>query len=404
MGQCGEAVALADVMSAVSFAPPPEKVPPPMSQQSFFRGIVCRGRAERWRRVLLAAWVGWVMTCGLPTDSLARTVGDVTPTVSAAVLPAADATPEIVVFYAGIGQAADIVRDGVRMHMGWDLPVAGSSAKRPMIVLSHGSGGNPWQLSDLAKRLVQGGFVVAAPFHPGDNSRDHDHSTLTTWTNWQMRPTHLTSAIDAMARSGRWQVRTDKVGVYGMSAGGHTALAMAGGKWSADNLRRHCNQHIRLDFKICTEGHGHLKGDWLDGLRIVRALANINHRMRDTTVYGHSDPRVAVVVAEVPALAEFDMKTLVGSNRAIGVVQALADQFIPPELHSGALLRACRQCVELASVPGAGHLSLLSPPVPPDASTDAPGFDRRVVADVQMGVVAFFARHLSAEGVKRGKT
>lgn len=391
-------------MSAVGPAPPPEKVPSSMYQQSFFRSVACRFRAERWGRVWLAGCVGWAVLVGLPTASLARAAGDATPTVAAAVLPPVGTTPEIAVFYAGIGPAQDIVRDGVRMQMGWDLPAVESPGKRPLVVLSHGSGGNPWQLSDLAKRLVQAGFVVAAPFHPGDNNRDHDHSTLTTWTNWQMRPTHLTAAIDAMARSGRWQVRTDKVGVYGMSAGGHTALAMAGGKWSADNLRRHCNQHIRLDFKICTEGHGHLKGDWLDSVRIVRALARINYRMRDTTVYGHADPRVAAVVAEVPALAEFDMATLVSSNRAIGVVQALADQFIPPDLHSGALLRACRHCVELASVPGAGHLSLLSPPVPPEASTDAPGFDRRVVVDVQLKVVAFFVRHLSAGAVKVGKT
>lgn len=391
-------------MSAVGPAPPPEKVPSSMYQQSFFRSVACRFRAERWGRVWLAGCVGWAVLVGLPTASLARPAGDATPTVAAAMLPPLGTTPEIAVFYAGIGPAQDIVRDGVRMQMGWDLPAVESPGKRPLVVLSHGSGGNPWQLSDLAKRLVQAGFVVAAPFHSGDNSRDHDHSTLTTWTNWQMRPTHLTAAIDAMARSGRWQVRTDKVGVYGMSAGGHTALAMAGGKWSADNLRRHCNHHIRLDFKICTEGHGHLKGDWLDNVRIVRALASINYRMRDTTVYGHADPRVAAVVAEVPALAEFDMATLVSSNRAIGVVQALADQFIPPDLHSGALLRACRHCVELASVPGAGHLSLLSPPVPPEASTDAPGFDRRVVVDVQLKVVAFFVRHLSAGAVKVGKT
>ncbi len=82
----------------------------------------------------------------------------------------------------------------------------------------------------------------------------------------------------------------------------------------------------------------------------------------------------------------------------------MADQFIPPELHSGALLRACLQCVELASVPGAGHLSLLSPPVPPEDSTDAPGFDRRVVADVHQKIVAFFFRQLPAEVANRGKT
>lgn len=325
-------------------------------------------------------------------------------TVAATVLAASQTLPETVVFYLGTGQAADITRDGVRMQMGWDLPAVASSGKRPLVVLSHGSGGNPWQHSDLAKQLVQAGFVVAAPFHAGDNSKDHDHSTLTTWTNWQLRPVQVTAVIDAMAQSSRWAVRTDRVGVYGMSAGGHTALTMAGGKWSADNLRRHCNQHIRADFQICSEGHGSLKGDWLDSLRVARALVRINYRMRDTTLHGHADPRVAAVVAEVPALAEFDKATLVNSSRAIGVVQALDDRYIPPALHSGALLKACQHCAELASVPGAGHLSLLSPAVPPEASTDAPGFDRRLIADAHRKVVAFFLSHLTVGGVKSGKT
>lgn len=39
-----------------------------------------------------------------------------------------------------------------------------------------------------------------------------------------------------------------------------------------------------------------------------------------------SEPRVAVVVAEVPVLGEFDMQSLSSSSRTIGVVQALSDK------------------------------------------------------------------------------
>lgn len=325
-------------------------------------------------------------------------------TTAATVLPASGSTPEIAVFYSGVGQTADVTRDGVRMQIGWDLPGETGAGKRPLVVLSHGSGGNPWQHSDLAKQLVQAGFVVAAPFHSGDNSRDHDHSTLTTWTNWQLRPTQITATIDAMVASSKWQVRTDRVGVYGMSAGGHTALTLAGGKWSADRLRQHCNRYIRQDFQICSEGHGSLKGDWLDWIRLTRTLVRVNYSMRDETLHGHVEPRVAAVVVEVPAMAEFDLQTLASSPRAIGVVQALSDQYINPALHSGALLKACRHCVELASVAGAGHLSFLSPQVAAESSTDAPGFDRRVVAEVQGRVVAFFKRHLFDGVVKTGKS
>lgn len=324
--------------------------------------------------------------------------------ISATVLPASGMRPEIVVFYQGKGRPESLERDGVRMQLGWNLPEIPTTTPRPLVVLSHGSGGNPWQHSDLAKQLVHAGFVVAAPFHVGDNSRDHDHSTLTTWTNWQARPVHITATIDAMAQSTRWKLRTDKVGVFGMSAGGHTALTLAGGQWSADRLRRHCNQYLREDFQICSEGHGRLKGNWLDWLRMAKTLAWVQYAMRNDTLHGHADPRVSVVVAEVPVVGEFDMQSLTSSSRAIGVVQALADQYVNPLLHSGALLRACRHCVELASVPGAGHLSFLSPAVPPENATDAPGFDRRVVVDVQVKVVDFFMRHLIDEAVKKGKS
>ena len=340
---------------------------------------------------------------GLPV-SATPSVAVTHQTVAAAVMPASGATPEIAVFYLAKGQPTEITRDGVTMQIGWDLPELPSVGKRPLVVLSHGSDGNPWQHSDLAKQLVRAGFVVAAPFHFGDSSRDHDHSTLTNWENWRLRPTHVSATIDVMAQSRRWSVRADRVGVFGMSAGGHTALTMAGGKWSADRFRQHCNQHIREDFPICSEGRGQLKGNWLDWLRMAKTLARVNYHMRDETLHGHAEPRVAVVVAEVPVLGEFDMQSLVSSSRAIGVVQALSDQFVNPQLHSGALLRACRHCVDVASVPGAGHLSFLSPAVPPEMATDAPGFDRRVVADVQAKVVAFFVRHLFGEAVKKGKS
>jgi predicted dienelactone hydrolase len=231
--------------------------------------------------VFAAAFVGlsWSELAVSATPSVAMTH----QTVAAAVMPASGATPEIAVFYLGKGQPTEITRDGVQMQIGWELPEVPSVGKRPLVVLSHGSDGNPWQHSDLAKQLVHAGFVVAAPFHVGDNSRDHDHSTLTTWENWRLRPTHVSATIDVMAQSRRWPARADRVGVFGMSAGGHTALTMAGGKWSADRFRQHCNQHIREDFQLCSEGRGQLKGNWLDWLRMADTLARLNYHMRDQT-------------------------------------------------------------------------------------------------------------------------
>ena len=42
-------------------------------------------------------------------------------------------------------------------------------------------------------------------------------------------------------------ISLDKVGMYGMSAGGHTALSLAGGRWSPSLLKAHCEAHIAED-------------------------------------------------------------------------------------------------------------------------------------------------------------
>ena len=81
----------------------------------------------------------------------------------------------------------------------------------------------PWVHADLARALVDAGFVVAMPEHRGDNYKDPS----------RRRPGELEAAAGrSLARHRRDRPRTprfapllslDHVGMYGMSAGGHTA-------------------------------------------------------------------------------------------------------------------------------------------------------------------------------------
>jgi len=66
----------------------------------------------------------------------------------------------------------------------------------PLILLSHGSGGNAPSLGWLAAALAQSGFIVAAPNHSGTTSRDSDpFQTVKVWE----RPVHLRALLDHMA-------------------------------------------------------------------------------------------------------------------------------------------------------------------------------------------------------------
>lgn len=268
-----------------------------------------------------------------------------------------------------------------------------------LIVLSHGSGGAPWPQSDLARRLVEAGFVVALPEHRGDNWKDQSEIGP---ASWKRRPAEVSRAIDAVARDARFAplLQLDRVGMWGMSAGGHTALTLAGGRWSPAQLLRHCEAHLAEDFATCAGPSVRLQGDWLDGAKKSVVLAVARRRLDDAQWYAHEDPRIQAVVAEVPFSVDFDLASLARPRTALGIVQAQQDRWLTPRFHSAALLKACATCETVADQPDAGHGSLLSPQPGGLSGTlawlmaDPPGYDRAQVPAMHLRIAAFFQRHL----------
>ena len=273
-----------------------------------------------------------------------------------------------------------------------------------LVVISHGSGGGPWMHADLASRLVQAGFVVAVPQHRGDHSQDDSRPGPDSWA---LRPAEVSRAIDAVGGDARFAplLALDKVSVYGMSAGGHTALSLAGGRWSPAGFKQHCEAHLADDFQTCVGAFTRLTGGLLDGLKKWVALAVIRWRFDDATPQSHADARIAAVVAAVPLAADFEMASLVAPRVPLGLVTAGQDRWLAPRFHSDQVLKSCRSCELLADLPGAGHGALLSP-LPPgftgllaDLLNDPPGFDRSVLSAVDLKVVGFFKRQLLIGGL-----
>lgn len=270
-----------------------------------------------------------------------------------------------------------------------------------LVVISHGSGGAPWVHGDLARALVAAGFVVAFPQHQGDHSRD------TRWRgpqSWARRPAEVSRAIDAVARDAGLAplLKLDRVGLYGMSAGGHTALSLAGGRWSPARFAQHCQAHLAEDFQTCVGLATSLTGGWADGLKQWVARRVLAWAFSDDQWQTHDDPRIAAVAAAVPLAADFDLASLATPRVPLALLTAGQDRWLVPRFHSDALLQACRRCERLADLPGAGHGAYLSP-FPPGLSglegemlNDPPGFDRSVLPAVDARVVDYFRRHLLA--------
>ena len=264
-----------------------------------------------------------------------------------------------------------------------------------LVVISHGSGGAPWVHADLARSLLDAGFVVALPEHRADNDKDDSDPGP---DSWPLRPAEVSRTIDAVGRDARFAplLKLDKVGVYGMSAGGHAALSMAGGRWSPAGFKQHCEAHLVADFQTCVGLITRLNGGILDGLKKALALAVIRHRFDAPVMRSHSDPRVAAVVAGVPAAADFDMASLAVPRVPLGRVTAQQDRGLVPRFHSDRVLAACQPCEQLADLPTGGPGALLSPPpgLIGDLLNDPPGSDPSAMPEVDRKITAFFGRHL----------
>jgi predicted dienelactone hydrolase len=284
------------------------------------------------------------------------------------------------------------------------LMVARQGAVAPLngrlVVVSHGSRSAPWTYTELARALVEAGFVVAFPEHAGDNWRD---GSKIGPESFALRPLEVSRAIDAVAADPRFARALDftRVGMWGMSAGGHTALSLAGGRWSAARLRDHCERDIQTAYNACTTGAIELHGGPLDGVRRSIALSVIRSKLSDTAEHQHTDGRIRAIVSGVPFAADFDFASLAKPVAPLGIVQALGDQWLLPQFNSGAVLAACPVCERVADLPTGGHGALLAP-LPPDQTgwiarmlSDPPGFDRASeLPALHARTVAFFRKHL----------
>lgn len=302
----------------------------------------------------------------------------------------------------------------------FELRVALDAAPLPgvrrLVVMSHGTGGSSTADHDLAATLARAGLVVAQPLHPGDNYRDASRAGPAAWAT---RPQDVTRVIDALAQHAQWQplLALDKVGVHGMSAGGVTALSLAGAQWRVLDLVRHCAAQADADAGFCFNGmpdaaaRAARKAQFERSRGVPEAFfpADVTalHGGRSPAGAGDElrpDPRVAAVTVAVPVAAIFSSASLARLRVPVGVVGASHDTMLMPAFHSGRLLRDCPCCTLLADLRGAAHMDLVSPwPAPVASSTaarqylgalPAPGFDARQRDAAFASIAAFYQREL----------
>ncbi|MBS0027823.1 alpha/beta hydrolase family protein [Chitinophaga sp. 22321] len=102
------------------------------------------------------------------------------------------------------------------------------AGKLPLILVSHGTGGNRFSLEWLAQHLVQSGFIVAAVDHWGNTS---DNKIPIEFIKAWERPQDISFVLTQLLKDKDFNTLIDaqKIGALGFSFGGYTVIALAGG-------------------------------------------------------------------------------------------------------------------------------------------------------------------------------
>jgi len=261
-----------------------------------------------------------------------------------------------------------------------------SGRSLPLIVISHGTGGSAAGHYDTALALADAGFVVVALSHTGDNYKDHGDSF--TRRNFVDRPRHISRVIDFMLQA--WDGRADldaaRIGMFGHSAGGATALIVLGGEPDLALAVKFCQDHP--DEWACTQTKQAATTASWTGAAPPRWL---------------HDSRVKAAAIAAPALGyAFTKDGLAAVTAPIQLWRAENDKITPNRFSADVVKDALPNPPDDHLVPLAGHYDFLAPcsealaKVAPEVCQDPPDFDRAAFhQEFNKSLVAFFKARLA---------
>jgi predicted dienelactone hydrolase len=220
--------------------------------------------------------------------------------------------------------------------------------KHPLVIMSHGSGGNAANLGWLSAKLVQQGFIVVVPNHPGSTSGD---STPETNVRAWERPQDMSAMLDALETASGWQRLIDQndVTAIGHSMGGYTVLALGGGRVEANTYATYCDDNPGAQDCI-----------WYDhGNAFIKGHVDLHAMDAKSFEDSYSDARVTRVVAIDPAIAQaFNAASLKEMKTQTLVVNLGSGADIPLGVDGKDIVKKIPNA-KLVNVEGANHFTFM---------------------------------------------
>jgi predicted dienelactone hydrolase len=241
-----------------------------------------------------------------------------------------------------------------------------AGTRLPLIIISHGTGGSFEWHYDTAIALAEAGFVVAAVTHTGDNYRDDRK-----FARFTDRSRHIARTLDYAlgAWPGRDRIDPARIGIFGFSAGGATALVAIGGTPDTTRIAAHCAEH---------------PDEWGCRRRAKRGDVEASAPPPAPLSAFVHDARIKAAVIAAPAIGyTFTPEGLATIAVPIQLWRGDRDEILPHPYHAQSVYDALPVKPDYRVVPNAGHFAFLAPcsealakMAPEEVCHDAADFDR----------------------------
>ena len=232
----------------------------------------------------------------------------------------------------------DVEWNGIFLGRGaWHAAARATPKRFPLVLLSHGSGADPSNLTWLAEALASRGYLAVAMDHPGD--RFGDTSAEGRFAAWR-RVRDVTFVLDRMLEDPTFGPRIDRgrIAAAGHSSGAYTALALAGLRLQPSAYFEYCSQRQPgPDCKLFVDLNPERIGDLKEAGKSRR------------------DRRIRAVLALAPVLGPAAIRASLRSITVpVTIVASPTDEYVPFEMNAVRYQRGIRRA-RLVTIAEAGH-------------------------------------------------
>ena len=226
---------------------------------------------------------------------------------------------------------------------------------RPVILFSHGFGGTARMMAWFTTALARAGYVVISVDHPGNNGLDK--MTVPGAIMFWDRPEDMKVALARVEADPVIGPHLDprRIGAAGFSAGGFTALALAGGRIDMAHFLRFCTEHP--DDGVCRP-----QKEFAVSLTQATAALASPELAAEAAHSGddHSIPGLRAAFAIAPAIVQaFDPSSLKAIRTPVAIILGDIDPVAPPATN-GLVAAAAIPGAELTVLHDVGHYDFLS--------------------------------------------